>query len=218
MAITTEPTQFLQLMAIMSPAFPIGSFAYSHGLEWAIDDGVVKTPDDVRGWITSLLVHGSGWNDAVLFAASFDADDAGRTEIDELALALSASRERSLETSDLGQSLAKSVATLVASDVVKYKSYPVVFAATCAGVGIDKRVGLLAFLQAFSNNLITVALRLVPLGQNRGLEIMRELMPVIITTVERAITSSLDDLGSSTFLSDIAAMKHETQYSRVFRS
>ena len=218
MAITTEPAQFLQLMAIMSPAFPIGSFAYSHGLEWAIDDGVVKTPDDVLDWITALLVHGSGWNDAVLFVTSYDADDAGRTEIDELALALSASRERVLETSDLGQSLAKSVATLVANEAVKFKSYPVVFAATCAGAGIDKRSGLLAFLQAFSNNLITVAVRLVPLGQNKGLEIMRELMPVIITTVEHAMTASLDDLGSSTFLSDIAAMKHETQYSRVFRS
>jgi urease accessory protein len=218
MAITTEPEQFLQLMAIMSPAFPIGSFAYSHGLEWAIDDGVVKTPDDVHDWITALLVHGSGWNDAVLFAASFDADEAGRLAIDELALALAASRERALETSDLGQSLAKSVATLVAKPPVNFKSYPMAFAATCAHAGIDKRSGLLAFMQAFSNNLITVAVRLVPLGQNKGLEIMGALMPIIISTVERAMTAGLDDLGSSTFLADIAAMKHETQYSRVFRS
>jgi urease accessory protein len=218
MAITTEPTHLLQLMAIMSPAFPIGSFAYSHGLEMAIDEGVVKTSDDVLEWISALLMHGSGWNDAVLFAASFDGDDSIRVEIDELALALAASRERALETSDLGQSLAKSVATLVANEAVNFKAYPVVFAATCASAGIDKRSGLLALMQAFSNNLITVAVRLVPLGQSRGLEIMRDLMPVIVATVERAMTASLDDLGSSTFLSDIAAMKHETQYSRVFRS
>jgi urease accessory protein len=218
MAITTEPAQLLKLMAIMSPAFPIGSFAYSHGLESAIDDGAVKTPGDVRDWITSLLAHGSGWNDAVLFAASFDADDAGRLEIDELTLALAASRERALETSDLGQSLARSVATLVADEAVTFKSYPVVFAATCARAGIGKRSGLLAFVQAFSNNLITVAVRLVPLGQSGGLGVMRDLMQVIMATAERAMTTTLDDLGSSTFLSDIAAMKHEVQYSRVFRS
>ena len=77
MAITTEPQQLLQLLAFMSPAFPVGGFAYSHGLEWAIDDGVVTSADEVRGWIESLLVHGSGWNDAVLFAAAYDADDDG---------------------------------------------------------------------------------------------------------------------------------------------
>ena len=110
MAITTEPQQLLQLLAFMSPAFPIGSFAYSHGLEWAIDDGVVTSADDVEAWIESLLTHGSGWNDAVLFAAAFDANGETRKEIDELALALAASRERALETSDLGQSFAKAAA------------------------------------------------------------------------------------------------------------
>ena len=107
MAITTEPRQLLQLLAFMSPAFPIGSFAYSHGLEWAIDNRAVTSTDGVREWIESLLAHGSGWNDAVLFAAAFDANHVARQEIDELALALVASRERALETSDLGQSFAK---------------------------------------------------------------------------------------------------------------
>jgi urease accessory protein len=218
MATTTESTQLLQLLAIMSPAFPVGSFAYSHGLERAIDDGAVETPEDVRDWIASLLTHGSGWNDAVLFAAAFDGGHDDQIEIDELALALAASRERALEMSDLGQSLAISVATLMAGEASGLKAYPVVLAATCATAGIAKRSGLLALMQAFSNNLIAVAVRLVPLGQSRGLEIMRELMPVIIATVERAMVASLDDLGSATFLSDIAALKHETQYSRVFRS
>ena len=99
-----------------------------------------------------------------------------------------------------------------------FQTYPVAVAATCKLAGIDKRAGLLAYLQAFSNNLIAVAVRLVPLGQTKGLEVMRDLMPVISTTAERALVASLDDLGSSTLLSDIASMKHETQYSRVFRS
>ncbi|MEQ1522841.1 MAG: urease accessory protein UreF [Aestuariivirga sp.] len=218
MAITTEPQQLLQLLAFMSPAFPVGGFAYSHGLERAIDDGTVASADEVREWIESLLVHGSGWNDAVLFAQSYDADEVTRMDIDELALALAASRERALETSDLGQSFAKSVAILSASEAMKFRTYPVAVAAACEKTCIDKRSGLLAYLQAFSNNLIAVAVRLVPLGQTKGLEIMRDLLPIISKMAERAMRASLDDLGSSTLLSDIAAMKHETQYSRVFRS
>jgi urease accessory protein len=218
MAITTEPQQLLQLLAFMSPAFPVGSFAYSHGLEWAIDDGMVKSGGDVRDWIESLLAHGSGWNDAVLFSASYDASDEVRVEIDELAQALAASRERALETSDLGQSFVKAIATLSAGETMNFQTYPVAVAATCQKTCIDKRAGLLAYLQAFTNNLIAVAVRLIPLGQTKGLEIMRDLMPVIATTVDRALKAKLDDLGSSTLLSDISAMRHETQYSRVFRS
>ncbi len=218
MAITTEPQKFLQLLAFMSPAFPVGSFAYSHGLEWAIDDGKVKSADDVREWIKSLLVHGSGWNDAVLFAIAYDASDEVREEIDELALALAVSRERALETSDLGQSFGKAAATLFADKSTNFQTYPVAVAVACQIACIDKCAGLLAYLQAFSNNLIAVAVRLIPLGQTKGLEIMRDLMPDIVTTAERALKASVDDLGSSTLLSDISAMRHESQYSRVFRS
>lgn len=218
MAITTEPHQLLQLLAFMSPAFPVGGFAYSHGLERAIDDGVVTSADEVRDWIESLLVYGSGWNDAVLFAQTYDADEDTRMEIDELALALAASRERALEASDLGQSFMKAAETISLGKGENFQTYPVAVAATCKLAGIDRRSGLLAYLQAFSNNLIAVAVRLVPLGQTKGLEVMRDLMPVISQTAERALMASLDDLGSSTLLADIASMKHETQYSRVFRS
>src|SRR5436190_16407697 len=143
MAITTEPQQLLQLLAFMSPAFPVGGFAYSHGLERAIDDGVVASADEVRDWIESLLVHGSGWNDAVLFARAYDVDEAARAEIDELALALAASRERALETSDLGQSFAKAVATISVSEAMNFQTYPVAVAAACQKTYIDKRAGLL---------------------------------------------------------------------------
>jgi urease accessory protein len=218
MAITTEPQQLLQLLAFMSPAFPVGGFAYSHGLEWAIDDGVVTSAEEVREWIEALLVHGSGWNDALLFAQAYDASDEVRLEIDELALALATSRERALETSDLGQSFAKAAAIMSVMEDMKFQTYPVSVAAACQKSCIDKYAGLLAYLQAFSNNLIAVAVRLVPLGQTKGLEVMRDLMPVISQTAERAKRATLSDIGSSTLLSDIASMKHETQYSRVFRS
>ena len=101
---------------------------------------------------------------------------------------------------------------------MNYQSYPVAVATACQNACIDRHAGLLAYLQAFSNNLIAVAVRLVPLGQTKGLEIMRDLMPIISRTAQRALSARLDDLGSSTLLADIASMKHESQYSRVFRS
>ena len=138
--------------------------------------------------------------------------------LDALALALAASKERAMETTDLGQSFAKAAATLSSGALSHYKTYPLVVAAACRNAGIPLDQSLSGFMQAFSNNLITVAVRLVPLGQTQGLDVMRQLMLVIIETCGRAARATVDDLGSSTLLSDIASMQHETQYSRVFRT
>jgi urease accessory protein len=247
-----EPRQLLLLLNWMSPAFPIGGFAYSHGLEWAIEDGQVKTASDVKDWIEDVVMRGSGWNDAVLFARCWE-DDAG--ELNELALALAASQERWLETTRLGSAFEAAAAVFglgphpacrPPSPICKDKrekalddcrllpcscmgegarradegalAYPVAAGWACARMGIEKSHALLAFLQGFSNALISVAVRLVPLGQAQGLAVMRDMLPLIEATAERAGAASLDDLGAIVFLSDIAAMKHETQHSRIFRS
>jgi urease accessory protein len=211
-----EASQLLLLLNWMSPAFPIGAFAYSHGLEWAIDDGQVTSAQDAEDWIRDVITQGSGWNDAVLFANVWN-HDAG--ELNELAMALCSSQERHLETTQLG------AAFRIAAEVFapqKYDggdvAYPIAAALAFGKMGVDQHHALLAFLQGFSNALISVAVRLVPIGQTAGLHVMRNLMPVISEAAQRAATSSLDDLGSNTFLSDIAAMKHETQTSRIFRT
>ncbi len=222
MATTTEigftPQAQLMLLALMSPAFPTGGFAYSHGLEKAIDDGVVKTADDVYHWIEALLKHGPGWNDAVIFACAHHANENELSGLDALALALAASKERAMETTDLGQAFARAAATLSSGELSHLKTYPLVVAVACRNAGIPLDQSLPGFMQAFSNNLITVAVRLVPLGQTQGLDVMRELMPIIIEACGRAARATVDDLGSSTLLADIASMQHETQYSRIFRT
>jgi urease accessory protein len=245
-----EPRQLLLLLNWMSPAFPIGGFAYSHGLEWAIEDGQVKTASDVREWIEDVITRGSGWNDAVLFARCWEN---GGGELNELALALAASQERWLETTQLGSAFEAAAAVFglgphpalghllpckstgegdnhqVPSPVRRVGegarradegalAYPVAAGWACARMGIEKSHALLAFLQGFSNALISVAVRLIPLGQAQGLAVMRGMLPLIEATAERAGAASLDDLGAIAFLSDIAAMKHETQHSRIFRS
>lgn len=208
-----ENAQLLMLLNWMSPAFPIGAYAYSHGLEWAIESGDVSTQSEVEEWIADLISHGSGWNDAVLFNLSFEQD------VNELALAMCPSKERYLETTQLGAAFEIAASVFLQRDNIASEiSYPAAAARACKIMDIDPTHALLAFMQGFSNALISVAVRLVPLGQTAGLEIMRNLMPFISTMAQRAASASMEDLGSITLLSDVASMKHETQHSRVFRT
>ena len=213
---TTDSTSLLLLLTWMSPAFPTGAFAYSHGLEWAIDTDVVKDGDGLKSWIGDILTRGSGWNDAVLFARCWEEDAAG---LNALALALATSRERHLETTQLGRAFRIAAGVFTAPTLHDEEiAYPVAAGSACAAMGIDRTQALLAYLQGFAASLTSVAVRLVPIGQTAGLEVLRDLAPVISATAERAARAGLDQLGAITLLADIAAMNHEIQRSRVFRT
>lgn len=212
----TEPGQLLLLLTWMSPAFPVGAFAYSHGLEWAIESGAVKDGAALKSWIEDLLTRGSGWNDAVLFARCWEETP---SELNELALALAVSRERHLETTQLGRAFRVAAGVFAAPPLDDDEiAYPVAAGAACAAMGIGRDQALLAYLQGFSAALVSVAVRLVPIGQTAGLETLRDLAPVVASVASRASSASLADLGAITIAADIAAMRHETQHSRVFRS
>ena len=213
----------IRLAAWLSPAFPVGSFSYSHGLERAVHDGLVRDAGDLADWIASLLTAGSGWTDAVLLADSWRRAAAGETptEIAELAEALAGSAERHLE------STAQGVAFLAATqawpdDVTKILPancpYCVAVGAVAGAHGAPLGQTVALFLQAFATNLVQSAIRLGVLGQTQAVELVAGLEPVLLDTAARAASSTLDDLGSATVLADIAAMNHETQHSRLFRS
>lgn len=211
-----EPRQLLLLLTWMSPAFPTGAFAYSHGLEWAIESGKIKDGEALKAWIEDLLTRGSGWNDAVLFARCWEDTP---SELNELALALAVSRERHLETTQLGRAFRIGAGVFAAPPLDDDEiAYPVAAGTACAAMGISRADALLAFLQGFSAALVSVAVRLVPIGQTAGLEMLRDLAPVITAVATRAASACLEDLGAITIAADIAAMRHETQHSRVFRS
>jgi len=216
MRMPTEASQLLLLLNWMSPTFPIGSFAYSHGAEQAIADARLKAADDVKAWLTDLITHGSGWNDAVLFARCWH-DDV--TELNELALALSSSAERYSESTHLGRNFG------IAADVWLNTGKPegeiaycVAAGSACAKAGIDRQQALIAFLQGFCAAQVSVAVRLIPLGQTRGLEVLRDIAPLIAETATRAQAATLDDLGGACLGADIAAMKHEFLETRIFRT
>jgi urease accessory protein len=220
--------ELLKLLTFLSPAFPVGAFSYSHGLEWQIDSKAIRSAEALKNWLVDLIEVGSAWNDAVLFCEAHRAasahDEARLGAVAELAAALSPSRERHVESTAQARAFLDAIAATWPCPAGKLLSavtdvnYPTAVAAVAADHGIALDVALPAFLNAFTANLVSVGVRLIPIGQTAGLKILAALHPLIALTARRAENSTLGDLGSSTVLSDIASMRHEEQYSRVFRT
>jgi urease accessory protein len=221
-----------KLLAWLSPSFPVGGFSYSHGLEWAIEDGTVKTPADLEAWLADILRHGGGWSDAVLFAhahrAASAGDGAGLAAVNEVAVALQPSKERHLEATAQGRAFLSTVAATWPNEKLAAAAaafppdtpvtYPVAVALACAAHDIPLVPALNAHLGAFLANLVSAAVRAVPLGQTDGQRVIAALSPLVEATARSASEATLDDLGGAAWRADIASMKHETQYTRLFRS
>ena len=210
----------LHLLAWLSPAFPTGAFAYSHGLEWVVEAGDVTDGDTLREWLTFVLLHGTGRSDTILLRHAHRASGAPATlaDIAELAAAMPAARERQAEALYQGSAFIAAAAAWSAPFLPERCPYPVAVGALAGAYGIAETDTAAAYLQAFASNLISAAVRLVPLGQSVGLRVLAGLEPVILSVVETTGAAGLDDLGGCAFRSDLAAMRHETQYTRLFRS
>jgi urease accessory protein len=210
-------SELLRLLAWLSPAFPTGAYAYSHGLEQAVEDGDIADGDTLSNWLTDVLYHGSGRNDVILLRYAHRAGT-DLTALNDLAVALAASRERRIETLDQGTAFVAAAAPWQAPRLPDRVAYPIAVGAVAGHHGIDEDTTAPAYLQAFATNLISAAVRLVPLGQTAGLRVLAALEPAILQLATATRTATLDDLGGCAFRSDIAAMRHETQYTRLFRS
>jgi urease accessory protein len=201
----------------------VGSFSYSHGLERAVHDGLVRDADSLFDWLDGLVTFGGGWTDAVLLgeAHAASADPERLAAVAALAEALAFSRERLAET--LGQGTAFLAAARAWPDATPpglgaQAAYPVAVGAVCAGAGIGLEDSLTAYLHAFASNLVSVAMRAAPIGQTAGIAVLARLERIILATAARAAGSTLDDLGSAAFNSDLCALRHESQETRLFIS
>lgn len=218
----------LQLFAWLSPAFPVGAFAYSHGLESAVDDGLVHDAGTVAAWLGDLLRHGSARQDAVLAAEAWrlapGEDVAALAALNDLALALAPSRERRLETGGTGRAFAEAIrgawseAHCPALPQGEDLAYPVAFGAAAGMAGLPLGPALEALALGFVGNLVSAAVRLGPIGQTDGQRVTAALLPEARRLGAFAAASTLDDLGACALRSDVAALRHETMYSRLFRS
>ena len=219
-----------RLMAWLSPAYPVGAFSYSSGIEWAVEAGDITDAATLRDWLEVLLGDGSGFCDAVFFVhahrAAVAQDDAALRSVAELAAAFVPSKERFLETTTQGRAfLAATQAAWPCPALTRFAAawtgpiaLPVAVGVVCAGHGIACEAALAAFLHALAANWISAGVRLIPLGQTDGQRVLAALEAAVAAAGKRALATPLDEVGSAAFRADLASMRHETQYTRLFRS
>jgi urease accessory protein len=213
----------IRLMTWLSPAFPVGAFAYSSGLEQAVHDGLVRNAGELLAWLETLLASGTWWNDAVIAAEAWHAhDDPARlAHVTELTDALAGSAERHLEIMAQGEAFAAAAGSWphpVHEILGERTPYAVAVGALAAAQDVPRDKTIAAFLHALASQAVSAAIRLGVLGQRQAVGILAALEPVILEVSGRACGSTLDDLGNAAVIADLAAIRHETQHSRLFRS
>ncbi len=219
-----------RLMAWLSPSFPVGAFSYSSGLDWAVEAGDVTDAASLQRWLAVIVGDGGVFCDAALFANAHRATVANDAALlgatAELAAALAPCKERHLETTSQGRAFLEAARAAWPCPALDRLggiwdgplAYPVAVAVTAAGHGVPLEPALHAFLHAAAANLISAGVRLIPLGQTDGQRVLAALERAIADAAARAMITARDDVGGAAFRADLAAMRHETQYTRLFRS
>ena len=222
----TDTDDLYRLLSWLSPSYPVGAFSYSHGLEHAVETGRVATAEDVSAWVSTVLLQGTGRVDGVLFREAYSAVAGANWDhldhVIELGNAFQATSEFALETRAQGNAfVTATLAAWPADALTRIEDgavYPVAVAVACAAHGIDLKTALHGYFHAFSANLVSAAVRLVPLGQTDGQRAIATLSDAVTRAQDQALTIPLDNIGSAAPLIDLASMHHETQYTRLFRS
>lgn len=212
---TTDPA--LTLAQWFSPGFPVGAFAYSHGLEWAIEADAMTSATDLQIWLKALLEYGTGRNDAIFIVAAYSVTTDELPALDGLCRAFCAAQGRITETVEQGAAFARTLRAMGTAEITDF-TYPVAVGRAAALMSLPLDMTLRFYLQAFVANLVSAAVRRVPLGQSDGQRVLAALHPGIEALAAASLTRGTDELGSSTFMADIAAMRHETLHTKVFRT
>ncbi len=196
---TLPDAALYRLMIWLSQAYPVGAFSYSSGIEWAVEAGDIADVATLRAWLEAMLTEGSGTRAGIFFA---------------------------LETTTLGRAFVEVTQAAWPCEALKRLqglwtgpiAYPVAVGAACAGHAIPLAPALHAFLTAVAANWVSAGVRLIPLGHTDSQRLLHALEPAIAAVAGRVLVAEIGDLGSATFRADLASIKHETQYTRLFRS
>lgn len=210
--------QILTLAQWFSPSYPLGSFSYSHGLEWAVEARDVRDSTTLEDWIRTVLTSGAGRSDAIFLAASFQAKDVRRVqELDVLCRAFSASVERFRETDKQGAAFCDTTSHVWGADLPRL-AFPVAVGRAAKLCDLPQEMTGSYYLHAFASNLVAAGQRLMRLGQSEAQVLVHGFAPLCVQIAEETRDGDLDHLSNSAYLTDIASMKHETQSSRMFQT
>ena len=227
------PLALLRLQSWLSPAFPAGSYSYSHAIEWAVEAGHIHDRESLVDWLEADLCYGSGRNEAIFFNEAWRCaakdDRAKLFEVAELAAAFRGTSEFALESSQQAAACLSTLRQVWPDDVLDWLSeilrerhvqpaLAIVLGVRTARQCIPADLALPAFLQSYTANLVTAGVRLLPLGQTDGQRAIAELEDAVLAASAQAKEATINDLGSAAFMVDLSSMAHETQYTRLFRS
>ena len=201
------------LLSWFSPNFPIGSYNFSHGLEAAIDMNFVNNIVSLENWITYLISYGSGRNDSILLSNTYQGK-----KINDLAFALCTSKERWVETKQLGNAFCKNINENWSFNIGNNLAYPVAVGKAGAFFKIPLEQLLITFIQSFVSNLVNVGIKHIPLGHSDGQKILIKLLPTIKELALNYKDYDIDDVGTSAFISDLTSMYHETLKNRIYQT
>jgi len=223
----------LRQQSWLSPAFPTGAYAYSHGLEWAVEVGVVRDRKSLVDWLEADLCHGSGRNEGIFFSEAWrcavEGDRSRLLDVAEQAAVFRGTSELALESSQQGSACLTTLRRVWPDSTLDWLSealserrlpaaLAVVLGVRSAREGIPVRLALAAFLHSYLSSQVNAGVRLVPLGQTDGQLAIAELERAVLVTSADAEEATLDDLGSAAIMVDLSSMAHEAQYTRLFRS
>ena len=227
------PLALLRLLSWLSPTFPIGSYSYSHGLEWGVEAGDVRDRISLVDWLEADLRYGSGRNEAIFFVEAWRSaveDDRPKLfDIAELAAAFRGTSEFALESAQQAASCLSTLQQVWPDCLLEWlsealserrvqPSLALVLGISSARQAISLELALPAFLQSYIANLVGAGVRLIPLGQTDGQLAIAALAQAVQLASAEAERSEIRDLGSAAFMVELASMAHETQYTRIFRS
>ena len=206
-----ESLQILQTW--FSPLFPVGSFSYSHGLEAMINDNLIKSKEDILEYLKCILKYGSGKNDIILIKYAYQGE-----EINDLALSLCPTKERKIESIEMGNAFRK-----VLEDSWNYKiqentAYPVSVGKAAKYFKIPVNLTIISYLQSFASNLINVCIKHIPIGQKVGQDCIIQMYDLIREIENESKNLELEDLGGVCFNSDIYSIKHENLKTRIYKT
>ncbi len=226
--ITLTDSHFLSILQLASPAMPVGAYSYSEGLETMVENGAIANQENLKQWLQAQLRYGAIRIEAAVMLRAIQSVNTGDLQaLTRWNLWLSAARETEelrAASWQMGRSLMQLFGKLIpqilpiVNSVGNPCNYAIAFGIVCAHWQVNIKAAILGYLHSWASNLITAGVKLIPLGQTAGQELLLDLQPLLNIAAMEILTLEDDNLDCCSWGLSLASMQHQTQYTRLFRS